>query len=283
MDLLLNDILKLSEDEIENSKIEFNMQAGKNGVRFIDVWLNQTDEEKLKGVSKDCGYWGWYGNQRNFREGQLVISFVRIATEEWLLTSIAKIINTPKDTWANVEVIDKYRPLFGRLIMKCTKGNTNARYVLNLKKYIEKAVVKEILPCIYSGEKFEGYDRVHLSHNKLMQIYRGKIMPTYYEALKKISGIYCLTDKATGKLYIGSASGQEGVAQRWSNYLETSHGGNKKLIALYKEKGIKYFEDNFTFTLIEYFGLSYDTNKIIEREQYWKHCFDTISNGYNDN
>lgn len=59
--------------------------------------------------------------------------------------------------------------------------------------------------------------------------------------------------------------------------------GNKKLIALYEQKGTEYFEKYFTYTLLEYFGLSYDPMKIIEREQYWKRCFDTIKNGYNDN
>lgn len=40
---------------------------------------------------------------------------------------------------------------------------------------------------------------------------------------------------------------------------------------------------SITYTLLEYFRLSYDPVKIIEREQYWKRCFDTIKNGYNDN
>ncbi|WP_299996268.1 GIY-YIG nuclease family protein [uncultured Clostridium sp.] len=108
-------------------------------------------------------------------------------------------------------------------------------------------------------------------------------MPTYYEALKNVTGVYWLTDRNTEKLYIGLATGEEGVAQRWGIYLDSKHGGNKKLIALYKEKGAEYFEQYFTYTLIEYFGLSYDPAKIIEREQYWKMCFNTIPNGYNDN
>jgi hypothetical protein len=197
--------------------------------------------------------------------------------------SAAKIIDTPADDWATVQVESKFAPLFGRLIIKCKKGNTFSRYVFNLSKYIDQAVIKEILPCIYSGESFEGYDRVHLPYHRLADIFAGRILPTYYEALRKITGVYCLTDTHTGKLYIGSATGEDGVAQRWGNYLDSKHGGNKKLIALYEQKGAEYFEKYFTYTLLEYFGLSYDPIKIIEREQYWKNCFDTIRNGYNDN
>jgi len=48
-------------------------------------------------------------------------------------------------------------------------------------------------------------------------------------------------------------------------------------------KKVTYFEKYFTFTLLEYFGLSYDTEKIYKREQYWKKCLNTIEHGYNDN
>ena len=50
-----------------------------------------------------------------------------------------------------------------------------------------------------------------------------------------------------------------------------------------EQKGSEYFEKHFTYTLLEYFNLSYDPIKILEREQYWKRCLDTIKNGYNDN
>ena len=99
--------------------------------------------------------------------------------------------------------------------MTCKKGNTFSRYVFNLSKYLEQASVKEILSCLYSGENFEGFDRVHLPYHRLDDIFNGRILPTYYEALKKITGVYCLTDTYAGRLYIGSATGEEGVAQRW--------------------------------------------------------------------
>ena len=47
-----------------------------------------------------------------------------------------------------VKVLDKYAPLFGRLIIKCKKGNTYSRYVFNLSTYLNQAIIREILPCI---------------------------------------------------------------------------------------------------------------------------------------
>lgn len=66
MDLKLNDVLHLTQEEIGNSKIEFNMQAGSGGQPFFDRWLKHTEEEKKTGTCSDCSYWGWYGKQRNF-------------------------------------------------------------------------------------------------------------------------------------------------------------------------------------------------------------------------
>lgn len=284
MELLsLKHILNLSEEDRERSKIEFNMSDGSGGESFLYRWLKHTDEEKTNGECKNCSYWGWYGNKRNFYPGQLVFSFVRIIDDEWLFISAAEILDVPQDDRAIVKILEQYKPLFGRLVIKCKKGNTYGRYVFNLDKYIDQILIKEILPNMYTGDKFEGYDNVHLPFKKLEDIFNGRIAPTYYEALNKITGVYCLTDTKTGKLYIGSATGGEGVAQRWGNYLDSKHGGNKELIKLYEREGEEYFKKYFTFTLIEYFGLSYDPEKILKREQYWKKCLDTRKHGYNDN
>lgn len=286
MDILLNNIIGLSDEEINNSKIELNSNAGTGGRAFIDTWLSSCDDDKYNGTCKECGYWAGSEKRHNFRADQWVFSFVRINSrnDEWLLASASEILSVPDNGWAtDIKILERFKPLFGRLIIKCKNNNTYGQYTFNMSNYIEKAVVKEILPCLYSGEKFNGYDNVHLDFYKLNDIFSGKIMPSYREALEQVSGVYCLTDRETGCLYIGSAYSENGVAGRWDNYLDTKHGGNKKLIKLFNEKGAEYFEKNFTFTLLEYFNLSYDKDKIIKREQYWKMCFDTINNGYNDN
>lgn len=136
MELLLNDILNLSKEEIENSKIEFNMQAGNGGQPFLDRWLKHSDDEKMKGICSDCSYWSWYGKQRNFYPGQWAFSFARITDAEWLLISVAEIMEVPIEGWATVNVLERFAPLFGRLIIKCRKGNTFSRYVFNRKRLI---------------------------------------------------------------------------------------------------------------------------------------------------
>ncbi len=283
MDLKLNDILHLTEEEIDNSKIELNMKGGSEGEPYIDTWLKYTEDQKLNGYYEDISFWGRYGKNKNFVEGNHCFSFIRISGDDWLLISAGQIVEVPPEGRAKVQILDEFAPLFGRLVINCNKGQTFGRWVFYLRKYIDKAIVKEILPCMYSGETFEGYDKVNLPYDRLDDIFHGRILPTYYEALQNVTGVYCLTDTKTGKLYIGSATGEGGVAQRWGSYLDTKHGGNVELRKLRKKEGDEYFEHYFTFTLLEYFGLSYDPEKIKEREQYWKKCLDTINNGYNDN
>ncbi|WP_346676055.1 GIY-YIG nuclease family protein [Enorma phocaeensis] len=284
MGIPLNSILNLSESQVKDSKIELNMLYGKAGQTFIDRWLEYSEDERRAGAPGATSYWGWYGKQRNFHEGQWVFSFVRLYHgNEWLFVSAAKVLSVPKDEQAEVEILTQYAPLFGRMIIDLEKGQTFGRYCFNLGKYLEAATVREILPVLYSGETFQGYDRVSLPYAKLDRIFKREILPTYHDALESVTGVYCLTDRKTGKLYIGSATGTGGVAQRWGSYLGSKHGGNKKLQELHDREGGEYFERYFTFTLLEYYGLSYDSEKILQREQWWKDCLDTRAHGYNDN
>mgnify|MGYP002860028122 CR=1 FL=1 len=285
MNIMLNSILNLSTQEINNSKIELNMTAGSGKESFLDRWLKHSPVEKENGYGKnwDCSFWSMYGNQRNFKKGNLVFSFIRLSTAtEWLFISAAEISEVTNE-FAKVKILKRFSPFFGKLVISCYKGNAMGRYVFNLSKFLDQVEVKEILPCLYSGEKFPGYKNVFLPYKKLTDIFEGRIMPTYKEALEQISGIYCLTDTKTGKLYIGSAYGEGGVWKRWGDYFHSKDGNNKKLIELRKQKSEEYFKENFTFSLLETFDKQYDKDKIIEREQHWKKCFSTIQNGYNAN
>jgi hypothetical protein len=56
-----------------------------------------------------------------------------------------------------------------------------------------------------------------------------KIPPAWRGRLIAAKGIYLLTF-ADGQLYVGSASGDQGFWQRWSDYIRNGHGGNRILI-----------------------------------------------------
>ena len=278
-DLKLNDLLCLTDGEIRNSKIVLNF--GKSGsFDYIDIW------SKTKNV--DYSYWSHYGesenNQKNFKVGQRVFGFVRIKDDKYLLVTVGDIVDVPNvPGFCKYINVEKYNGFIGRLVIEINKGNTYSRYVFNLEKYIYDANVVEILPKEYESVEFKGFDNVYLKFSDLKLILNNEKYSDYRIALSSVKGIYCLTDTKEGKLYIGAAYGENGIAQRWNNYLDTATGGNKSLIELYNSKGENYFQDNFTFTLIEFFSLNTDVSRIIEREQFWKKVFSTKDNGYNNN
>ena len=64
MGIPLNSILNLTEERIENSKIELNMNDGKTKEPFIDRWLDRPEDERAAGLAKRCSYWTWYRPDR---------------------------------------------------------------------------------------------------------------------------------------------------------------------------------------------------------------------------
>ena len=279
-DLYLKDILPLSQEEIGDAKIALNMSY--NGKSHFDRW-NESDANN-RDVS--YSYYSHYGKNRNFtRIGQLVFGFVQLPrnNKRWLLVTVGKITSLADYNTCGHEDDERFQGMIGRLIVEIDKGNTFSRYVFNLNKYYEEAKVVEILSNDYQAISFNGLDNVHLSFHDLKLILNGEKYGDFRNALLSVKGVYCLTDTKTGKLYIGSAYGENGLAQRWSDYINTKTGGNDGLVELYKKQGEEYFEENFEFTLIEYFGMSADADKIINRETYWKNAFATKEHGYNRN
>lgn len=74
MYIKLNKILKLTTEEIENSKIELNMTEGAGGIAYIDKWLTLEHSNKDSGIS-EYSYWGWYGNKKILMLGRLYSVF----------------------------------------------------------------------------------------------------------------------------------------------------------------------------------------------------------------
>ncbi len=103
------------------------------------------------------------------------------------------------------------------------------------------------------------------------------------EYLRAMKGVYLLTDRQHHKLYVGSASGENGFLGRWiSGYADGAGGNNKEL-----ENFIQNNQDiDFHISILEIASSSDDDSKILKKENSWKAKLNTknlAGNGLNCN
>ncbi|WP_084624802.1 DUF6508 domain-containing protein [Mesorhizobium sp. LSJC265A00] len=97
------------------------------------------------------------------------------------------------------------------------------------------------------------------------------IPESWKDVLRSVKGVYVLVCKETGKLYVGSAKGEESLWGRFANYAATGHGGNVEL----KRRGKKTYQVSILEVTNTGFG--------IERlEESWKRKLMSRNFGLND-
>jgi len=95
-------------------------------------------------------------------------------------------------------------------------------------------------------------------------------------------GTDLITDLLTGKLYVGSATGNGGIWQRWLEYSKNGHGGNKEIKRLLKQSGLKR-ATHFSYSILEIADTHTSNEQILERESHWKDVLLTREYGLNAN
>ena len=170
-------------------------------------------------------------------------------------------------------------PLTGRAIIQFEKKFRNS--YLRGEKYVDMIYIREIREQRMTIGNFPGYNRVLLTHQILQTIVREN-NPSWKSSLSNVAGVYLVIDNLTGKLYVGSAYGGEGIWQRWCSYASNGHGGNKELRQILKLKGNKYCE-HFQYSILEVFDLNTSEDYAFSREVHWKNVLLTRKFGYNKN
>lgn len=103
--------------------------------------------------------------------------------------------------------------------------------------------ILEILPAAYDGDEFPGYENVRLSYSQLSTIILRK-RSGWIATLKNQKAVYLITDKKTGKLYVGSATAQYGMLlQRWLSYVDNGYGG--KILCVHEHMDIMQIENSY--------------------------------------
>jgi hypothetical protein len=143
---------------------------------------------------------------------------------------------------------------------------------------------KEVL-CILQPahvQEFQSFEHTVLDREALVKMVNNPTNnATWYNALRSVNGIYCITDTSNGKLYIGSTYGKNGLWGRWSNYATTGHGGNKLLADRLQNDpaAVNYFQ----YSILEILPGSSTADDAVAKEILWKQKLGSQINGYNDN
>lgn len=129
---------------------------------------------------------------------------------------------------------------------------------------------------------FTGFEDMILTHQELTEIVKDKTLyENWHAALSAVYAIYLITDRQTGKQYVGSAYGGEGLLGRWRSYVETKHGGNKGIIEAINVNPSQY--QHFQFSVLQIIPKSATAEEVIAMENRHKQKLLSREFGMNQN
>lgn len=217
-------------------------------------------------------YWNY--SRKVFKTGERVIGLARIGDhvadkDRWLLFHIGIVTgdlgkkNAPSYMYEDCK---QYAKFINRVIVTFHNRGTGAASLVRKaeKAFLDELVVFKVEPGEFKDDAFPGYAYVRESWDGL------KIKLTYITwqtALQNQKAVYLITDKSNSKQYVGSATGQDRLLQRWQAYTSNQpDGGNVGLMKL----GADYIRRNFQYSILECFPTSVPDEIILERESWWK-------------
>ena len=275
--ILLNDILNIDSQDVENTRIKFNIYNGHTD----PLELYKENPEQV-----NTTWFLWHDSRRYFHSGQIAICFLRVSTDTWLLTTIKRItkeldVGTDGGVGYEAEELEIYKKYFGRILVKY--HNSYKAMGRTFESVMNDLEVLEILNDKFTGDEFPGYENVRLTYFQLKTII-DRQLPGWISALQNQKAVYLITDTKTGKLYVGSATAQYGMLlQRWSDYVNNGHGGNEGLKEVVSTSGFDYIKENFQYSILENYNARMDDEYILKREIWWKNTLKSREFGLNKN
>lgn len=224
--------------------------------------------------------WQQWQHQRNFECAQ-VLSLIDLGHGHWLFAGVYHVGDRrphptrEKDYLYDMDLLPNQEELIGRVIVQHKRSR--ASYVW----YTETMAlpIAEIRRAKLTIAEFPGYNSVVISHGTLKTITEQKVA-SWHGALANIKGVYLITDTTTGRHYVGKASGDEGIWQRWCAYAENGHGGNVELKKLLWEKEPGHMA-HFQYSILEIADTHASDKDILARESYWMAALKTRGFGLN--
>lgn len=252
-------------------------------------------EEPLEVYRRGLGHfeeWQSYQTHRNFGR-DYVVALIQLpdSSTQWLFAG-AYVSRGCREVkrghgmrWRyDLQRLSAYDSVLGRLVVDYRRRG-RASYRLGNKQdpttkapFDSELAVYELRARPLGLPQFPGFKRVLLDFPTLKQVINQAEL-SWKTALSAVSGVYLITDTTDGKLYVGSAGGEEGIWGRWCQYLD-GHGGNLELRKLIGERGFEYAH-SFRFSILETADTSASPGELLEREAHWKVVLQSRLFGHN--
>lgn len=266
------DLLALMDPNVTAEKTKVHLATWNGKDNPLDVYLSGKFEE-----------WQRWQTRKNF-ERPLVIALISLPEKnKWLFGGV---YYSKGVEWADKQSCYYYQlaqvpecaELTGRLIAHFERSGRQS--YLNAERWNDQILLSEIRAERLRIAEFPGYRAIDLSKEEL-EIITSQSIESWRAALSNVAGVYLISDTKTGKLYVGSASGEGGIWQRWLSYAATGHGGNVELKELVA--GDIFRSSHFRFSVLEIADLHENPDSVRRRESHWKSVLMTREHGLNSN
>lgn len=268
-------MVKLARHPLSDKRIKFCYDNG-----FFELYLRTQGKKMFKDGQYILNFVGTQGTTGRF-EGCYLVKGVRSMEEITLPESFPIKPEKPPVFYYDLEKTDIMSDYVERLLIDWGKGarswcqnGTTEKEIIALMPHRNAQLVSQLTD----------FENIRLSFDELESIV---LAPDFYSewvgALSTTYAIYLITDTKTGKQYVGSASGKDGLYGRWSNYVDTKHGGNKKIQLLLKRYPERYHKFQFSILQLLPKSLGVDKDRISKIESLWKNKLNSIEFGLNDN
>lgn len=172
------------------------------------------------------------------------------------------------------EVKEQFDDLKERVIIRWTNAISWHQWINNEMEVIE------IHPGLHYKHFTDYFDFI-LSFHELKEIVENRYND-WKKMLSATKGIYLISDTKTGKLYVGSAYGEEGIWGRWTQYVSTNGHGNNKTLKELISNNPKHGE-HFQFSILMLLPRTITAEEAIKKEGIFKNKLGTNSFGLNNN
>lgn len=264
---------RLMKDLKDDSKYRFHLaKTDPNGNRPIDS-LAKSEVDWLN--------WQVYrGNSKERFVTDFIVSFAQISGNKFLFGGVFEITDRSGENY-EVEYTNEYNDMIGRLIIEFC-GDNNRATIFTPSYIYSNSKITGIYEYKFKGEPFKSFDEINHDFCAIEIIVKNDLND-WKVALSNVFGVYLISDKATGKHYVGSAYGEDGIWGRWNSYIYSYHGNNVDLIELFEKKSETYFKENFKFSILEVMSSTKTKEDVINKESLWKKKLFSREFGYNQN